>query len=86
VLFFIGGQNTPLVVNVNFVSTRKGNRPSFIRATRPEIAVPLYEAFVRRLQADLGRPVQTGDFGADMKVSLVNDGPLTIVINSRARE
>ncbi len=69
-----------------FASTRKGNRPSYIRAARPEIAVPLYDSFVRRVEAELGRPVMTGEFGADMQVSLVNDGPVTIVIDSRNRE
>ena len=67
-------------------STRKGNRPSYIRAARPEIAIPLYEQFVQRLTRDLGQPVQTGDFGADMKVSLVNDGPVTILIDTKVRE
>lgn len=67
-------------------SYKKGNRPSFIRAARPEVAVPLYERFVRRLSAALEKPVQTGVFGADMKVSLVNDGPVTIVMDSTARE
>ncbi|MBI3880071.1 MAG: D-tyrosyl-tRNA(Tyr) deacylase [Verrucomicrobia bacterium] len=69
-----------------FASTKKGNRPSYIRAARPEIAVPLYEKFIARLSADFGQPVQTGEFGADMKVALVNDGPVTIVIDSKARE
>lgn len=69
-----------------FASTRKGNRPSYSRSARPEVAVPLYEAFIRQLTNDLGRPVQTGVFGADMKVSLTNDGPVTIVIDSKARE
>ena len=69
-----------------FASTKKGNRPSYSRAARPEIAVPLYEAFTRKLSEDLGKPVQTGEFGADMKVSLVNDGPVTIVIDSRNKE
>src|SRR5204862_5724293 len=69
-----------------FVSTKKGNRPSYSRSARPEIAVPLYEAFTRKLSEDLGKPVQTGEFGADMKVSLVNDGPVTIVIDSRNKE
>lgn len=69
-----------------FASTRKGNRPSYSRAARPEVAIPLYESFVRRLSQDLGRPVFTGEFGADMKVSLTNDGPVTIVIDSQARE
>ena len=67
-------------------STKKGNRPSYSRAARPEIAVPLYEAFVRKLSEDLGKPVQTGEFGADMKVGLVNDGPVTIVMDTKARE
>lgn len=67
-------------------STKKGNRPSYIRAARPEVAVPLYEQFLVRLTADLGRPVQTGEFGADMKVALVNDGPVTIVMDTKARE
>jgi len=69
-----------------FASTKKGNRPSYSRAARPEIAVPLFEAFTRKLSEDLGKPVQTGEFGADMKVSLVNDGPVTIVIDSRNKE
>ena len=67
-------------------STKKGNRPSYIKAAKPEIAIPLYEAFVKQLQLDLGRPVQTGEFGADMKVSLLNDGPVTIVIDTKSRE
>jgi D-aminoacyl-tRNA deacylase len=69
-----------------FASTKKGNRPSYSRAARPEIAIPLYEAFIRKLSTDLGKIVQTGEFGADMKVRLVNDGPVTIVIDSKARE
>ena len=69
-----------------FASTKKGNRPSYSRAARPEIAVPLYEAFTRKLSEELGKPVQTGEFGADMKVSLVNDGPVTLVIDSRNKE
>jgi D-tyrosyl-tRNA(Tyr) deacylase len=69
-----------------FASTRKGNRPSFTRSSRPEIAIPLYEQFITRLTADLGRPVQTGRFGAEMMVSLTNDGPVTIIIDSRLRE
>ena len=69
-----------------FASTKKGNRPSYSRAARPEIAVPLFEAFTRKLSEDLGKPVKTGEFGADMKVSLVNDGPVTIVIDSRNKE
>ncbi|MBM3837837.1 MAG: D-tyrosyl-tRNA(Tyr) deacylase [Verrucomicrobia bacterium] len=69
-----------------FASTRKGNRPSYSRAARPETAVPLYEAFVRRLTQDLGRPVLTGEFGAEMKVSLTNDGPVTILIDTKMKE
>ena len=67
-------------------STRKGNRPSYIRAARPEVAVPLYEAFVRGLERQLGRAVPTGTFGADMQVSLVNDGPVTIWMDSKRKE
>ena len=69
-----------------FASTRKGNRPSYIRAAGPVIAVPLYEAFARKLSEGLDRPIQTGEFGADMKVSLINDGPVTIIIDSRNKE
>jgi D-tyrosyl-tRNA(Tyr) deacylase len=67
-------------------STKKGNRPSYIRAAKPEIAIPLYETFVSRLSADLGKPVFTGEFGADMKVALVNDGPVTILIDTKSKE
>lgn len=67
-------------------SYKKGARPSFIRAARPEAAVPLYERFVARLSAALDKEVATGTFGADMQVSLVNDGPVTIVMDSKARE
>jgi D-tyrosyl-tRNA(Tyr) deacylase len=69
-----------------FASTRKGNRPSYSRAARPEVAIPLYEGFLRKLSEDFGRPVQHGEFGADMKVALVNDGPVTIIIDSKTRE
>jgi D-tyrosyl-tRNA(Tyr) deacylase len=67
-------------------STKKGNRPSYIRASKPAIAIPLYEQFVQQLQTDLGKPVFTGEFGADMKVSLLNDGPVTIVIDTKNKE
>jgi D-aminoacyl-tRNA deacylase len=67
-------------------STKKGNRPSYTGAAPPEIAIPLYEKFISILAADLGKPIQTGTFGADMKVSLVNDGPVTIQIDSKNRE
>ncbi len=69
-----------------FASTKKGNRPSHLRSARPEIAVPLYEQFLARLTQDSGHPVQTGEFGADMQVSLINDGPVTIIIDSKMRE
>ena len=69
-----------------FASTSQGNRPSFLRAARPEQAIPLYEAFVAQLSADLGKPVQTGVFAANMQVSLINDGPVTITIDSRDRQ
>lgn len=69
-----------------FASTRKGNRPSYSRAARPELSVPLYEAFVERIQADLGRPVRTGVFGADMKITLTNDGPVTIIVDTHLKE
>lgn len=69
-----------------FASTKKGNRPSYSQAARPEVAIPLYEAFVRRLATELGKPVRTGKFGADMKITLVNDGPVTIIIDTHNRE
>ena len=67
-------------------STRKGTKPSWHRAAGPEVAVPLYEAFVRKMEELLGRPVATGEFGAMMEVALVNDGPVTLVLDSRSRE
>jgi D-aminoacyl-tRNA deacylase len=69
-----------------FASTKKGNRPSYSRSARPEIAVPLYQQFSARLAQDLGQPIELGEFGADMLVSLANDGPVTIIIDSKARE
>ena len=69
-----------------FASTRKGNRPTYTRSSKPEIAIPLYERFVTRLEQDLGKRVQTGEFGAMMEVHLVNDGPVTIVMDSKLRE
>lgn len=69
-----------------FASTKKGNRPSYSRSAGPDIAVPLYEQFITRLTQDLGKPIQTGEFGARMLVSLVNDGPVTIIIDSKSRE
>ena len=67
-------------------STKKGNRPSYIAAAKPDIAIPIYEKFIQQLQNDLGAPIQTGQFGADMKVALVNDGPVTITIDSKNKE
>lgn len=67
-------------------ATKKGNRPSYIRAARPEVAIPLYEAFVKQMEKDLGKKVQTGEFGADMKVALINDGPVTIIIDTKNKE
>jgi D-aminoacyl-tRNA deacylase len=64
-------------------STKKGNRPSYIKAAKPEVAVPLYERFIQAVTGQLGKSVQTGEFGADMKVSLVNDGPVTIIIDTK---
>lgn len=66
--------------------TKKGNRPSYIRASKPEIAIPLYEKIVLQLSKDLGKKVQTGEFGADMKVELLNDGPVTIIIDTRLKD
>ncbi|WP_264548248.1 D-aminoacyl-tRNA deacylase [Flavobacterium sp. N2820] len=66
--------------------TKKGNRPSYIKASKPEIAIPLYEFFVQQMEIELGKKVQTGQFGADMKVSLVNDGPVTIIIDTKNKE
>lgn len=66
--------------------TKKGNRPSYIKAAKPEFAIPLYQRFVKHLEMDMGKPVQTGEFGADMKVKLINDGPVTIIIDSKLRE
>ena len=66
--------------------TKKGNRPSYIKAARPELAIPIYESFVQQLEIDFGKKVQTGKFGADMKVSLINDGPVTIIIDTKNKE
>lgn len=67
-------------------STKKGNRPSYIKAARPDVAIPLYEAFKRQLATDLGKDIGSGEFGADMKVSLVNDGPVTIIIDTKDKK
>jgi D-tyrosyl-tRNA(Tyr) deacylase len=67
-------------------STKKGNRPSYIRASKPDIAIPLYEQMILTLTAQLGKPIGTGEFGADMKVELLNDGPVTILFDTKAKE
>ena len=67
-------------------STKKGNRPSYIKASKPDFAIPMYEKFVKQLEADLGKTVQTGEFGADMKLALINDGPVTIIMDSKNKE
>lgn len=67
-------------------STKKGNRPSYIKAARPDVAIPLYEAFKKQLATDLGKDIGCGEFGADMKISLVNDGPVTIIIDTKDKK
>jgi D-tyrosyl-tRNA(Tyr) deacylase len=67
-------------------STKKGSRPSYMKAAKPDVAIPLYEAFVKQLELGLGKRIQTGEFGADMKVELLNDGPVTIIIDSKNKE
>lgn len=67
-------------------STKKGNRPSYLKASKPEIAIPLYEKMIEQLSNDLGKPIGTGKFGADMKVELINDGPVTIIIDTKNKE
>lgn len=69
-----------------FASTKKGNRPSYIRASKPDIAVPLYESMIRQLENDLGKKIQTGIFGADMQVELQNDGPVTILMDTKQKD
>jgi D-tyrosyl-tRNA(Tyr) deacylase len=66
--------------------TKKGNRPSYIKASKPEIAIPLYESFIVQMELELGKKVQTGQFGADMKVTLLNDGPVTLIIDTKNKE
>ena len=67
-------------------STKKGNRPSYSKASKPDFAIPMYEKMIHQLQTDLGKPIQTGIFGADMQVQLLNDGPVTIIIDSKNKE
>ena len=82
----IGGEALVISQFTLHASTKKGNRPSYIRAARPEQAIPLYEYFVKTLGTELGKPVGTGEFGADMQVALINDGPVTIWIDSKSRD
>ena len=82
----VGGEIIVVSQFTLHASTRKGNRPSYIKAAKPEIAIPLYEKFIFQLEKEYGKKVQTGDFGADMKVSLINDGPVTIIIDSKNKE
>jgi len=81
----VGGEFLVVSQFTLHASTKKGNRPSFIKAAKPEIAIPLYEYFISLLNKASGREVKTGEFGADMKVSLINDGPVTIIIDSKDR-
>ena len=67
-------------------ATKKGNRPSYIKASKPEIAIPVYQKLIQQIETDLGKPIATGIFGADMKVRLINDGPVTIIIDSKSKE
>lgn len=67
-------------------ATKKGNRPSYIKASKPEYAIPMYEGFIKQMETELGKKVQTGQFGADMKVALVNDGPVTLIIDTKNKE
>ena len=67
-------------------STKKGNRPSYIHASKPLVAIPLYEAMIQQLEKEMGKPIQTGQFGADMKVSLINNGPVTIILDSKNKD
>lgn len=82
----VGGELLVVSQFTLHASTKKGNRPSYIRASKPDVAVPVYEAFVKHLHAVSGLPVRTGVFGADMKVRLLNDGPVTIIMDTKNKE
>lgn len=82
----VGGEILAVSQFTLHASTKKGNRPSYLQAAKPEVAIPVYETFVKTLSSLLGKPVATGVFGADMQVSLVNDGPVTILINTKDRK
>lgn len=85
-LIDVGGDILLISQFTLFAATKKGNRPGFTRAARPDVAIPLYEKMIEKLSALLGKKVETGIFGADMKVSLLNDGPVTILIDTKNRE
>jgi D-tyrosyl-tRNA(Tyr) deacylase len=82
----VGGEILLISQFTLFASTKKGNRPSYLRSARPEVAIPLYEQFKIRLAQDLGQTIGSGEFGADMQVSLINDGPVTLLIDSKSPE
>ena len=82
----IGGNNLLVSQFTLHASTKKGNRPSYLAAAKHDISIPLYEAMIKKLTADMGAPIQTGVFGADMKVALINNGPVTIIVDSKNRE
>lgn len=82
----VGGEIIVVSQFTLHASTRKGNRPSYIKAAKADVAIPLYETFVKQLENDLGRFVQTGEFGANMKVELTNDGPVTIIIDTKTKD
>jgi len=82
----VGGELLVISQFTLFASTKKGNRPSYIKASKPDVAIPLYNYFVKKLSIETGKTIQTGEFGADMKVELLNDGPVTIVIDTKNKE
>ena len=82
----VGGEIIVVSQFTLHANTKKGHRPSYNKAAKPEVAIPMYEAFLKRLTLDFGGPVQTGEFGADMQVGLVNDGPVTIIIDTKNKE
>ena len=82
----IGGEVLVISQFTLHASTKKGNRPSYIKAAPPEVAIPLYESFLKTLEQTTGKPVASGEFGADMKVALINDGPVTLTVDTKNRE
>ena len=85
-LIDIGGEAIVVSQFTLHANTKKGNRPSYIKAAKADVAIPLYKSFISQLELDLGKQVKTGEFGADMKVELLNDGPVTIIIDSKNRD